>query len=606
MASYDEYLDITVSPVDFYKYNSVPGATEGDTVLVPGHNGYLSSEVEISNGADTVNTVLTAAIKPYMKNYSFKSGEVSREEDFHLSEDGKTLEWYSGDAKKVVIPDGVVNIEMGWYSGEKPDEVKVIIVPDSVEELPSNFCYNFTGLEAVYLGNNIISIPASAFSRCYYLQFIHLPEELAEIGGTAFKFAMSLPEMYFPTTLESIGSNAFWTCGIRNYNLPKNLMSVAAYCICYPQATGGIWQEDSQSPEMKADLTALMKTYHFDTTPVVSTIFGENTIINAVSSFAGTDYQVTGAQVHVRAPAVAENGIFADKKHKWTHYDFTLDMSMSEIAARMQVALDHVLLLKTATEQQVETAVNDSFYSLNENTLSWVSPYTVDTDGNVTGKVLLSNGTCTAEGTLDTSVYNPPKTSSGSTLKGDKSDIKMEINIDDDEEEKSDSDEVIGTVPPFDSLEDKKETTVETEDGKAVVEIRIKKLENSSLSEKVRTRLEGYSYVPFDLSLYSEESVQLSGKLGVAVPLPKGFDGSRCSVYYVTDSNKLVDMKAKVNGDNMVFYTTALGKYVLVYDYADYTPIIIVSCCAGAVVIAAAAVIIILAVKKKKRKGKNV
>ena len=601
---YKEYLDITVTPLNFYKYNSVPGATEGSEILVPGHKGYLSTEVEISNGKDTVKTVIMTTIEPYMKNYVFSSDEISKAEDFQLSKDGKTLEWYSGDAKKIVIPNGVTNIDMGWYSGEYMEEVKVIIVPDSVEELPSNFCYNMTGLEAVYLGNNIISIPGSAFSRCYYLQFIHLPEELAEIGGSAFKFAMSIPEMYFPASVESLGSNSFWTCGIRNYNLPKNLVTVGAYGICYPQFSGGIWNEDSQSAEMKADLTKLMNSYQFNKNNVIITTFGSNLILGGTTSFAASDYQATGAQVHVRAPSSFETTVFEDKLNKWNKYKYFDDMTMSEIAARSQVALDHVLLLKTATDQQVETAITDSYYTNTEKTLNWLETYTV-TGGIAKGTIKLSSGDTTVDLILNREIYTPPISSGGSILKGDKSDIKLDINFDEslfDDFEDFDEEESTDSNVNFDSFDDNDDAVIETDKGEAIVEIRINKVSQKQLGKKLVAKLDGYSYVAFDLSLHSEQSVQLKGKIGIAVPLPEGFDGNLCSIYYITEDGKFVDMGAKKYGKDMTFYTTALGRYVLVMDIIDYTPInIAVGIGGGVLLIGVASLVVLLIVKKKKR-----
>ena len=604
LSNYKQDLDITVKPLNFYKYNSVPGATEGSEILVPGHNGYLSSEVEITNGKDTIKTVIMTTIKPYMKNYVFSSDEISKTEDFQLSKDGKTLEWYSGDAKKIVIPNGVTSIALGWYSGENMEDVKVIIVPDSVEELPDSFCYNMTGLEAVYLGNNIITIPGSAFSRCYYLQFIHLPEELVEIGGSAFKFAMSIPEMYFPSSVESLGSNSFWTCGIRNYNLPKNLITVSSYGICYPQANGGIWQENTQSDEMKADLTNLMTSYQFNKNNVIITAFGTNLTLGGTTSFAASDYQGMGAQVHVRAPSSFETTVFEGKLNGYNIYKYFDDMTMSEIAARAQVALDHVLLLKTATEQQVETAVTDSYYTNTEKTLNWVEAYTVN-DGVATGIIKLTSGDTAVNLTLNREIYTPPVSSGGSILKGDKSDIKLDINFDEslfDDFEGFDEEDTTDSNVNFDSFDDKDDAVVETDKGEATVEIRINKVSDKQLGKKIVAKLDGYSYVAFDLSLYSEQTVQLNGKLGIAVPLPEGFDGDLCSIYYITEDGKFVDMGAKKYGKDMTFYTTALGRYVLVMDIIDYTPInIAVGIGGGVLLVGIASLVVLLIISKKKR-----
>ena len=631
-------------------YNSGLLVIEGTGEMVDnGYNGYPWEEftmniksVEIKEGVTNIpsrafsyctslKTVKIPNGVTTIGEYAF--GDCSKLESIEIPNSvttiGSSVFEYCTSLKIVKIPDGVTSIDLGWYSGEKMEDVKVIIVPDSVEELPNNFCYKMTGLEAVYLGNNIISIPTSTFARCYYLQFIHLPEELAEIGYGAFQFAMSLPEMYFPSTVESIGTKAFWTSGIRNYNLPKNLMNVASDGICYPPIAGGIWDEpDAQSPEMKADITSLMNLYQFNKNNVIITTFGPNLALASTSSFTASNYQVTGAQVHVRAPSFFETTVFEGKKSKWNTYKYFDNMSMSEIAARAQVAVDHVLLLKTATEQQVEAAINDAYYTNTEKTLSWVEPYTV-TDGVATGIVKLSSGDTFVNLLLNRKIYTPPVSSGSSILKGDKSDIKLDINFDeslfgDDSDEKDikddniisdtsndkdnnvdfDKEDTKENNADFDSFDDKDEIVVESDKGEATVEIRINKVPKNKLEKNILSKLEGYPYVVFDLSLYSEQTIELKGKLGVLVPLPKGFDGNLCSIYYITEDGKFVDMDAKMYGKDMAFYTSVVGRYVLVMDGTDYTPINIAVGVGGGVLLVGIATLVILLIIRKRRKAK--
>lgn len=535
-----------------------------------------------------------------MKNYTFTADEVSKPEDFVLSDDGSTLEYYKGDAKKVVIPDGVLYIESGWYSGEKVEEVQVLIVPDSVIELPASFCYGMMRLEACYLGNTITELPSSVFSRCYSLQYLHLPEEVALIGYACFQFALTLPELYFPSTIESINAKAFWTCGVRNYNLPANIMSLADVAICYPQFSGGIWNEpDAYSDEFKNQLAEIMNGYQFNKNNVIVNYFGTSLNMESAGSIATSSYQAMGAQLHVNVPTALESTIFKDKQHDWAIYHFYTDMSMSESIARMQFALDNELFFGIATADDVIKVLNNSAYSTKEITYTWIEPFKNDGE-TVSGTLAVSDGEVSGTVVLNRDIYTPPPVPKLPALKGDKTDSRLEIFLDDEESDDSSAD-VVPEVS-FDDYDDEEKVEIETDENKkAFVEIRIRKAKKDALSKAVLEKLSKYPYIAFDLSLYSERELKMSGKLGVAIPIPKDLDGKRCSVYYVTDDGKFINMKAKKSGNNMVFYTTKLDTYVLVQDIVDYTPVIVAACCGGGVLLIAAALVFVLLIRRKRR-----
>ena len=603
-------LDISIKVTDYYKYNSVPGAKDNYGTIVPGYNGYCAAVLEISNGASFVDMAITTPIKPYIKEYEFKESEVSKISDFHLSEDGTTLEWYSGNASKIVIPDGVTEIDLGWYSGEHPEYVKAVVVPDSVEELPSNFCFGFTYLEACYFGNNIVQIPSSCFSRCYYLQFVHLPEELQSIGAASFKWTMSMPELYLPPTLETIGNEAFWISGVRNYSLPKNLSSVGSYGISFPQFRGGIWGEDSaQSPEMKAELDEIMNGYRFSSNNVIITCFGENLLLENKNSFACSDYQVTGAIAIVRAPLSMQDTNFKDKIYSWNTYEWGLDMSMAESLARAQVALDHALVEKTTIDADIEQIVNDAYYSTMKHTLSWTEELKIS-DTGATGKLVLDDGISPGELELNCGIYSVAKNTSGSKLKGDKSGKpQKKLKLTDEEETNGLADGIsdvddsdYGVI--FDDYDDTETAVVKTKKGDSTVKIKLKNIDRSKLSKSLRERLDGYVYSVFNLSIESDKTIEMNGSLGVIVPVPKGINGKYATIYYITDDGKLIDMNAKYKNKQMMFYTTALSNYIIVQDKTDMTPIIIGASIGGGAVVIAVGVLLFILIRKKKRAKK--
>ena len=611
-ADYSLYLsgysldpDLTFKVKDFYKYNSIPGAKEGTEVLVPGRDGYISSVIEVSNGEASKQITVTSPIKPYMKNYTFASGEVSNPKDFSISDDGTTLEYYSGDAKKIVMPEGISYIDSGWYSGEHPGDVQVLIVPDSVVELPASLCYGMTHLEACYLGNGITEIPSSVFSRCYYLQFLHTPEQLEGIGYGAFMFAMTLPEIYLPPTMQSIAVKAFWSSGVRNFNLPVGMTSVSDASICYPMFKAGIWNEpDAQTPEMVKELTEIMNGYQFYNNNLVLTYFGSSLNVESPGSIGGTSQQVLGAIVEVRAPEALENTVFKGKQQNWTHYHFNLDMSISEIVARAQFAAQNNVLYDDASASDAETVIKNAFYSSEDVTLSWKTPFSVN-NGKITGVATLTRNGISGDVVFDRDAYTPPPVPKNSTLKGDPTSSRLELI--DNEDSKSDSEEETPDTQPtvdFDDIDDEEETIIPAEKGPVKVKLQIHKLGKNKLSKTLRDKLDGFAYVAFSLSISSDETVRMNGKIGVSVPLPKGFDAAKCHIYYVGENGRLIDMKAKKYGDNLGFYTSEMSTYILVQDVTDNSFIIISVIVASAgVLLIAGGVTALLLIKRKKRKA---
>ena len=611
-ADYSLYLsgysldpDLTFKVKDFYKYNSIPGAKEGTEVLVPGRDGYISSVIEVSNGEASKQITVTSPIKPYMKSYTFAPGEVSNPKDFSISDDGTTLEYYSGNAKKIVMPEGISYIDSGWYNGEHPGDVQVLIVPDSVVELPASLCYGMTHLEACYLGNGITEIPSSVFSRCYYLQFLHTPEQLEGIGYGAFMFAMTLPEIYLPPTMQSIAVKAFWSSGVRNFNLPVGMTSVSDASICYPGFKAGIWNEpDAQTPEMVKELTEIMNGYQFYNNNLVLTYFGSSLNVESPGSIGGTSQQVLGAIVEVRAPEALENTVFKGKQQKWTHYHFNLDMSISEIVARAQFAAQNNVLYDDASASDAETVIKNAFYSSEDVTLSWKTPFSVN-NGKITGVATLTRNGISGDVVVDRDAYTPPPVPKNSTLKGDPTSSRLELI--DNEDSKSDSEEETPDTQPtvdFDDLDDEEETVIPAEKGPVKVKLQIHKLGKNKLSKTLRDKLDGFAYVAFSLSISSDETVRMNGKIGVSVPLPKGFDAAKCHIYYVGENGRLIDMKAKKYGDNLGFYTSEMATYILVQDVTDNSFIIISVIVASAgVLLISGGVTALLLIKRKKRKA---
>ena len=89
-------------------------------------------------------------------------------------------------------------------------------------------------LKKVYIGNNVTSIGAHAFSDCYSLTSINIPEGVTSIREYAFNGCYSLTSINIPEGVTSIGAHAFSDCySLTSINIPKSVTSIREYAFRY-------------------------------------------------------------------------------------------------------------------------------------------------------------------------------------------------------------------------------------------------------------------------------------------------------------------------------------------------------------------------------------
>ena len=403
--------------VEFYKHRAVDGAKDGDEIMVPAYDGYIAMVVKVSKGNENGMIPVLCSILGQYKVYNFTEDDISKDEDMHLSPDGKVLEWYSGDAKKVVIPDGVEEIEMDWYDGDHPDEVVALILPESVEALPQNLAYGMTGLEVCYIGNKPYEVPGGAFDRCYFLQYIHISDNTELIGSNAFRFTTVL-DMHLPDSIIEVGRNAFWCSGMKNFTFSKDAQSFANDAIVYPVNNIGVWNNATSSADYpypgnnegegvegagSQRLLAILKERDIDKNPVVITLLG--TDFDLMGPAFGTNSAqstVLATRVFIRAAAELEDTTFKDKispnnvYNGESTYQFGLDMMVTESAARAQYKADNMPMSNASTADVILQTLKDSVMTTTVE-MKWksaptITPATSTATGSVNGIVTVTDG----------------------------------------------------------------------------------------------------------------------------------------------------------------------------------------------------------------------
>ena len=137
----------------------------------------------------------------------------------------KTIDYYAfadcDNLYEIEIPQGVVNI--GEKAFARLDNLKNIDIPDSVTNITTLAFYRCNGLVSVQVPGSVTAIKNGTFRECNNLKKVILNEGVAKIEGSAFVFCSSLEQIKLPQSLMSIGSGAFDNCtSLISVELPDN------------------------------------------------------------------------------------------------------------------------------------------------------------------------------------------------------------------------------------------------------------------------------------------------------------------------------------------------------------------------------------------------
>ena len=122
---------------------------------------------------------------------------------------------------EIEIPQGVVNI--GEKAFARLDNLKNIDIPDSVTNITTLAFYRCNGLVSVQVPGSVTAIKNGTFRECNNLKKVILNEGGAKIEDSAFVFCSSLEQIKLPQSLMSIGSGAFDNCtSLISVELPDN------------------------------------------------------------------------------------------------------------------------------------------------------------------------------------------------------------------------------------------------------------------------------------------------------------------------------------------------------------------------------------------------
>ena len=151
------------------------------------------------------------------------------DDGFELSDDGKTLIEYNGNAETVIIPDGVETIGHAAFYGNS--NIKKLVMPDSLTKIDDQafrFCDEITEIQ---WSQNLKTIDFSAFEGVRSVSYIELPDSLEHLDDYAFRSCDKLEYIRLPERLQYIGSKSF--CDdpmLRAITIPDSVTHIGREC----------------------------------------------------------------------------------------------------------------------------------------------------------------------------------------------------------------------------------------------------------------------------------------------------------------------------------------------------------------------------------------
>lgn len=157
---------------------------------------------------------LITALLSCVNLFSGISKTARAEENVWEIENGVVLS-YNGTEEIVTVPgefNGVVVTKIGKNAFESNNDVKKVILPDSIDEILDRAFIYCKNLESINFPSKLKVINTWAFGYCYALDNITFPEGLKEIGSASFYGCRNLKKVEMPNSVVALGTHAFRAC----------------------------------------------------------------------------------------------------------------------------------------------------------------------------------------------------------------------------------------------------------------------------------------------------------------------------------------------------------------------------------------------------------
>lgn len=128
-------------------------------------------------------------------------------------------ESFKGDTAlaEVILPTagGITAIPDGAFAGCTSLTGENLKIPKNIVTITAN-AFKESGLEKLYIPNQVTMIGASAFEACKNLEDVHISNNISSISQSTFKNCEKLEKIEIPVKVTQIGTNAFYGSGLKD------------------------------------------------------------------------------------------------------------------------------------------------------------------------------------------------------------------------------------------------------------------------------------------------------------------------------------------------------------------------------------------------------
>ena len=228
-----EYSVTSIDERAFYQCSGLTSVTIPNSLTSIGETAFGEcsglTSVHISNIAAwcTIDFKTANSNPLYIAHHLYVNGEEVKDLIIpnSVTTIGNYAFYYCSGLTSVSIPNSVTFI--GSYAFKDCSGLTSVTIPDSVTSI-GNFAFCLcSGLTSVIIGNSVNSIGYNAFSFCKSLKSVTIPNSVTSIGGDAFYYCSGLTSITIPNSVTTIGNYAFYYCsGLTSVTIPNSVTSI--------------------------------------------------------------------------------------------------------------------------------------------------------------------------------------------------------------------------------------------------------------------------------------------------------------------------------------------------------------------------------------------
>lgn len=144
-----------------------------------------------------------------------------------------TLKKYRGNSRRVIIPEGVV--EIADYVFQNMSYLESIQLPTTLLSIRDNAFSECKSLKEIVIPKNVNSIRWGAFSGCTSLTEITIPNSVTYLGSYVFHECRNLKKVTLSNNIKEIGDSTFEYCeSLLNISIPESveIIKKSAFSSC--------------------------------------------------------------------------------------------------------------------------------------------------------------------------------------------------------------------------------------------------------------------------------------------------------------------------------------------------------------------------------------